>query len=125
MTVDLIPNPEKYEDIYPEPESEEEKLDEEEEVHVIEDPLEAKNLQKELSEIDDELTKAHEDFNSAAKQRKILDDFASSVRENRPADLKGFVSAYREERSKVSTSEVGFFSDCPVPSLLIGSIVRC
>ncbi len=103
MTVDLVDNPEKYEDIYPS-DSEKEELGEEDgdESDQTEDPPEVKALAKELADVDDALKRATEGKASATSQISMLNDYAISLGQDRPADLGSCVQAYREERRKAS-----------------------
>lgn len=117
MKVDLVPNREKYEDIYPHSDSEEEISDEDldSKVDNYEEPLEARTLAQESADLHDDLERATEDRRSAASQLKMLEDFAGSLKSSRPTDLEHVVSAYREQRKEAFDREV---SNLDVPSIL-------
>lgn len=115
MNVDLVPNREIFEDIYPSSDTEEDTSDANIEPMVdnYEEPLEARILAQELADLTDELEQAIEDRSSASSQLTMLADFASSLKSSRPADLEGVVSVYRKQRQDAFDREV---SDLNVPS---------
>ena len=118
MKVDLVPNEEKYEDIYPPSDSEEESSDVDlySEIENYEEPLEARILAQESADLHDELERATEDRRSAASQLKMLEDFASSLKSSRPTDLERVVSAYREQRKEAFDRDVSVLN-VPISSL--------
>ncbi|KAL8690474.1 MAG: hypothetical protein Q9218_004083 [Villophora microphyllina] len=102
MTVDLIPNPDKYEDIYPSSDVEDEDKDQQDYDDSLEEPQLTEDTKGELVAIDDEIRRAREGMASAGSQLAMLEDYASTIRTNRPVNLKEFVASYREERSDAS-----------------------
>lgn len=100
VTVDLLPNREVYEDIYPS-DSEDDDDDEDDEsdeeaqaMTVINDKIKKLNI----SLLDDQ-----EKINSAANRLQICDNFGKSVEKTRPPpeNLNNVLNAYREEREKI------------------------
>ena len=108
MQVNLLPNREKYQDIYPSSDSEEEsiELNFDRETGNQEESLEAANLAQEWKDLSNELERAIEDRNSAGSQLKMLEDFAGSLKSSRPADLEAVLSAYHEQRKRAFDREV-------------------
>ena len=81
MTVDLLPNREIYEDIYP---SDSESEDDDEESEEEKDDELLKEINDKLKHVNVELTDQRERIASAANQLQILQNLGSSVTENRP-----------------------------------------
>ena len=106
MTVDLVDNPEKYEDIYPSSSEDESSEDEEEdEDKPQEESPETKALAKELAEVDESIKKADEARESAISQLSMLNKYTFTLKKSRPANLEGCITAYREERKKAADLE--------------------
>ncbi|KAF8854047.1 hypothetical protein BDZ45DRAFT_677222 [Acephala macrosclerotiorum] len=102
VTVDLLPNREVYEDIYPsdsEDESDEEEDESDDEVE------EMKVINEKLKQLSIQLQEEQEKINSAAHRLKICDAFGNSVEKTRPPpnELETLVKAYTDERKKIYT----------------------
>ena len=102
MMVDLVPNNQVYEDIYPETEDDEED-------HIPVYPgvgesstgnEETKAIANEIAGIDEEVKQIVEDHGSASGQLSILEKYKNTVDEKAPSDLPKFIQVYREERRK-------------------------
>ena len=97
--VELIPNPETYEDVYPEPEDDaEESEDDQSESDPESDTTKA--LADEERRNDDSIMEADEEKKAAASCSAMLESYGRSFEKDRPSDLQGCISAYREERKK-------------------------
>lgn len=102
VTVDLLPNREVYEDIYP---SEEEEDDDKGDVSGQSD-VEAEEIlaiDEKVKSLKRQLLEAQENINSAAERLRICDHFGQSVKQNRPppGELKELIEAYDKERLKI------------------------
>jgi hypothetical protein len=100
VSVDLLPNREIFEDIYPsDGEEDEESAEEVEE----EDPEAMTVINKKIKNLNLKIVHDQEKVNSAAQRLKICEYFGNSVAANRPApsDLDKLLEAYREEREKI------------------------
>lgn len=112
MTVDLVPNPEKYEDIYPSDlDSDNTTSDPDSGDDEIDEPQEVKELGAELEGTEKKLKRACEEKASVDWQSKMLEDYAASIRNGRPADLGACIEAYREQRRAVSLLELACQKD--------------
>ena len=98
MMVELIPNPDSYEDIYPESEDDVESEDAQSESDFESDATKA--LAKEKKRNDDLLMEADEEKKATASRLAMLERFGQSFENDRPSDLKGCISAYSDERKK-------------------------
>ncbi|KAK2623535.1 hypothetical protein QTJ16_007089 [Diplocarpon rosae] len=100
VAVDLLPNREVYEDIYPS-DSEEEEDDEFEDSDVETEGIVAAN--EKIQELHTQLLGEQEAINSAAERLRICDNFGRSVEANRPPpdDLEALIKAYHTERVKI------------------------
>lgn len=99
MTVELIPNPDSYEEVYPESEDDaEESEDAQSESEPESDATKA--LAQEKKRIDDSFMEANEEKTAAASRLAMLESYGRSFEKDRPSDLKGCIAAYREERRK-------------------------
>ncbi|KAL2066026.1 hypothetical protein VTL71DRAFT_2097 [Oculimacula yallundae] len=100
VTVDLLPNREVYEDIYPS-DSEEEDVSEAEDSDV--EVEEMKVINERIKKLRVQLLDEQEKINSAADRLKICDNFSKSVEKDRPApaDLDKLILAYHTERKKI------------------------
>jgi Domain of unknown function (DUF4139)/N-terminal domain of unknown function (DUF4140) len=100
VTVDLLPNRDVWEDIYPS-DSEEEDSDEEEK---SEDETEnMRTLNDKLKKLNVQLLHEQEKINSGSHRLKICDAFGKSVEKERPspADLDKLIDAYQTERERI------------------------
>jgi len=100
MTVDLVKNRQRYEDVFPDDDSDGEVEDEEEMSDSEMYGEKTKALIEERKKIEQEIKVASEEMASASGQRTILERYGSSVDKDRPSDLGACLSAYREERCK-------------------------
>jgi len=100
VTVDLLPNREVYEDIYPS-DSEEEDEEDEDESEVEQESM--KNVADKIKRLNIDLLNEQEKINSAANRLSICDNFGKSVASDRPppGDLEKLLKAYHEEREKI------------------------
>ena len=97
--VELIPNPDNYEDIYPESEDDaEESEDLQSESDSESDATKA--LAEEKKRNDDLMMEADDEKKAAASRLAMLESYGRSFEQNRPSDLKGCISAYSDERKK-------------------------
>ena len=101
IMVDLVPNKQVYEDVYPETEDDEEyssvcpTMGDSTAVNE-----ETKAIAGEIAEIDEEVKQIVEDNNSASGQLSILERYKNTVDEKAASDLPKFIQVYREERRK-------------------------
>lgn len=101
VTVDLLPNREVYEDIYP---SDSEDSDEDDDEDDDEEEVPAmKAVVENIKQLNVKLLNRQEVINSAAKRLMICDNFGKSVAENRPPidEMESLVKAYQVEREKI------------------------
>ncbi|TVY24310.1 Protein F37C4.5, partial [Lachnellula hyalina] len=100
VAVDLLPNREVYEDIYPS-DSEEEDDEDEDESEVEHDAMKA--VADKIKKLNTDLLSEQENINSAASRLSICDNFGRSVTTDRPPpnDLEKLLKAYNEERVKI------------------------
>jgi len=103
MMVDLVPNRENFEDIYPEESDEDEDddngFDKDESDSENESDL-IKGLTLEKKDNDDCTKQASEERASASGRLAMLESYARSIEKDRPDDLEACIRLYREERKK-------------------------
>jgi len=101
VTVDLLPNREFFEDIYPSDSEGDDDSDEEEHSNV--ETVDMKVIKNKLKNLNVQLLGEQEKINSGAHRLKICDAFGKSVEKERPAssDLDKLVKAYQTEREKI------------------------
>ena len=100
VTIDLLPNRDVWEDIYPS-DSEDEGSDDDEQ---SEDETEGmKALNDKLKKLNVQLLNEQEKINSGAHRLKICDAFGKSVEKERPApsDLDKLINSYHAERERI------------------------
>jgi Domain of unknown function (DUF4139)/N-terminal domain of unknown function (DUF4140) len=100
VTVDLLPNRDVWEDIYPSDSEDEDSEDEEE----SEDDTEGmKALNEKLKKLNVQVLNEQEKINSGAHRLKICDAFGKSVEKERPApnDLDKLTHSYKIERERI------------------------
>ena len=99
--VELIPNKENYEDVYP-PDSDDEDAgdssDEQADSDTESDMI--KSLKREVKSVSDALKKVREEKASATSRLGILESYGRSLEKDRPKDLEVCMRAYHEERQK-------------------------
>lgn len=118
MMVDLIPNREEYEDVYPEESDEEsDEADESDEDRGSSDDESelVKDLDRELEANDDAGKQASEDKASASGKLAMLETYGRSLDKDRPNNLQLCVSAYGEQREKAFA--IHFSSEAKIRSL--------
>ena len=98
MMVELVANPEKFEDVYPDSDDTEESEDDQSESDSESDATKA--LANEKKRNDDFIMEANEEKKAAASRLAMLESYGRSFEKDRPNDLKSCISAYREERKK-------------------------
>ncbi|KAH6713998.1 hypothetical protein BKA61DRAFT_575978 [Leptodontidium sp. MPI-SDFR-AT-0119] len=100
VTVDLLPNREVYEDVYP---SDSEDEDDSEEEDLDAKVEEIKSINDRIKKLNVRLLDEQEKINSAANRLKICNNFGKSVEKKRPAlvDLNKLIAAYDAERKKI------------------------
>ncbi|KAF4613388.1 hypothetical protein G7Y89_g15498 [Cudoniella acicularis] len=100
VSVDLLPNRELFEDIYPEDEDEDE---DEEDDESEEEPEAMTAIVDKIKDLNIELLGEQEKINSAANRLQICDNLGKSVANKPPphAELQELLREYREEREKI------------------------
>lgn len=98
MMVELVANPENFEDVYPESDDTEDSEDDQSESDSESDATKA--LADEKKRNDDLITEANEEKKAAASRLAMLESYGRSFEKSRPHDLQSCISAYREERKK-------------------------
>lgn len=96
--VELVANPENFEDVYPESDDTEESEDDQSESDSESDAT--KFLADEKKRNDDLIMEANEEKKAAASRLAMLESYGRSFEKDRPNDLKSCIFAYREERKK-------------------------
>ena len=106
MMVELITNPDIYEDVYPESEDEAGES-EDDESESDSDTEDTKALAAEKKRNDDSMIEANEEREAAAGRLAMLENYGRSFEKDRPSDLESCISAYREERKKAFLIDKG------------------
>ena len=99
MMVELIPNPENFDDVYPESEDDAEESEDDQSESEPELPA-TKALAEEKTRNDDSIMEANEEKKAAASRLAMLESYGRSFEKDRPSDLESCIVAYREERKK-------------------------
>lgn len=102
MTVELLPNRDIFQEIYPDSDSESDKDesdDEDEDEEKVNNALE--EVREKLVVLGDEQKRAKEVIASAESRLKILDGFGKSLDKRPSVDIEASVETYRTEREKV------------------------
>ena len=97
--VELIPNPENFDDVYPESEDDAEESEDDQSESESELPA-TKALAEEKNRNDDSIMEANEEKKAAASRLAMLESYGRSFEKDRPSDLESCIVAYREERKK-------------------------
>lgn len=100
VSVDLLPNKDVYEDIYPsDDEDESDSSDEESDLEI--EQLTA--LNKKIKSLQKSLLDENERTNSGINRLRICDNFGQSVEKERPPprELEGLLTTYQVERAKI------------------------
>lgn len=100
VTVDLLPNREVYEDIYPSDSDDDDSDDDEESEAEVEA---MKEIDEKLKQLNVTLLQEQEKINSATNRLQICEYFGQSVASKRPesSDLDTLIQTYNEERTKI------------------------
>lgn len=99
VKVDLLPNREAYEDIYPSSSDDDSDSDEESDVEI--DDIKAIN--EKLKKLNLRVKEEQENINSAASRLQFCDAYGNSIQKNPPAskELNSFIQSYQVEREKI------------------------
>lgn len=98
MMVELVANPENFEDVYPESDDAEDSEDDQSESDSESNATKA--LADEKKRNDNLIMEANEEKKAAASRLAMLESYGRSFEKDRPHDLKSCISAYGEERKK-------------------------
>lgn len=128
LAVELVPNNENYEDIYPESESDsDDDTDDDPDDDDDQDEYDSENdeaypetehiraLAQIGRELNDALERANEDKRLSVARRGMLKQYADSLTKERPVDLTIFFETYTIERKKAY--DLGFASDNTIKEL--------
>ena len=103
ITVELLPNRDIFQEIYPESDSDDDKDesddDDDDDADKINAALDA--LREKLDVVGDDQKRAAEIVASAESRLKILDAYGKSLDKKRGVDIEASVETYRKEREKV------------------------
>ncbi|KAB5540290.1 hypothetical protein GE09DRAFT_1225744 [Coniochaeta sp. 2T2.1] len=102
ISVELLPNREIFEEIYPDDDDDEsEELDDDEPDHDQKKESEAMaSLNDKLTSLEDEQKRVKEIIASAESQVKILDSYGTSIKRENTDDIRADLKDYRNEREK-------------------------
>lgn len=101
MMVELIPNRENYDDVYPEASDNEDTDEENDDNDRSDAESEAvKILAKEKRQNEDAVKKASEGKACASSRLAMLENYARSIENDRPQDLEACISIYTDQRRK-------------------------
>lgn len=114
MTIELISNTEKFEDIYPS-DSDDDDADDSDDDRSDPENDQIKALAKKAKDLDDDLAKAREEQHAGVAQMLIVQNYADSMARVRPDDLGKFMSSHRLERKKAY--DIVFESDNQIKAL--------
>ncbi|KAK0621676.1 hypothetical protein B0T17DRAFT_534761 [Bombardia bombarda] len=114
ITVQLLPNRDIFQDVYPDSDSDDAALDTSEDDEDDDDDDDEKKATKALESARDKLCRlgdnqkhAQEAVASAASRLKILDAYGNSLDKKRGVDIEANVETYRKEREKVFRDHMG------------------
>ena len=99
MTVELVPNKQNFQDIYPS-DSDDDEIDDSEDEQADPETEQIKVLEKKARQIDGDLERLNEEKRSASAQLTILKHYGDSMAKDRADDLGAFLSSYSTERKK-------------------------
>ncbi len=99
MMVELISNPDSYDNVYPESEDDTEESEDDQSGSEPESDA-TKALAEEKKRNDDCIMEANEEKKAAASRLAMLESYGRSFEKDRPSQLQICISAYREERKK-------------------------
>jgi len=102
ITVELLPNRDIFEDIYPESDDDDDdapEYDDDEEVEKVNKALD--DVLDKIQALNDEAKRAKETVSSAESRLKILDAYGNALDKKRGVNIEDSVETYRKEREKV------------------------
>jgi len=102
ITVELLPNREIFEEIYPDSDSDDEDKsdeDEDEDKEKVNEALE--DVREKIVAMVDEQKRAKEGIASAENRLKFLDAYGNSLDKKRGVDIEASIETYRRERERV------------------------
>jgi hypothetical protein len=100
LSVQLVPNREIYEEIYPSDDEDDDESESEDDESDKEDET-IKSITKEIKELGTDLQCEEEKVNSASARLSMLEHYANSLQKSRPENLEDCVREYRDERAKI------------------------
>lgn len=100
MTIDLVENSERFEDVYPSESEDSSSSESESESESDGEPEAVKDLTVQIRKLDRVLRDATEERNSAQGRLTMLDNYAWSLTRSRPDDIEACVDAYQTQRAK-------------------------
>lgn len=101
ITVELLPNRDIFEDIYPDSDSEKEDSDQDDDDAEEKANTALDEVKDKIQELRDDQARAEEGVASAASRLKFLDAYGKSLDKKRGVDIEVSVETYRKEREKV------------------------
>ncbi|CAK7265707.1 hypothetical protein SEPCBS119000_001655 [Sporothrix epigloea] len=103
IAVELLPNREIFQDIYPETDEDDksESDDDSSDSSDDEEPPELKEVRRKVQALADDIERAREVVSSADSRLKILDGYGKMLDRKRGLDIDAGVEIYRTERAKV------------------------
>ncbi|KAL8926324.1 MAG: hypothetical protein Q9172_001833 [Xanthocarpia lactea] len=104
MTVDLVDNPEHFEEVYPSDSGDAGESDSDSTSDSDTQPPAIKDLTAQLLELEMFAKEATEERSSAQGRLNMLDNYARSLTTSRPDDIAACVGAYQSERAKAFES---------------------
>jgi Domain of unknown function (DUF4139)/N-terminal domain of unknown function (DUF4140) len=113
LSVQLVPNKEIFEEIYPsddEDEDEDDEDDEDDESDKEEDAI--KSITEAIKQLGTDLKREEEKVASASSRLSMLEHYANSLQESRPDDLEDCIRGYRDERAKVFDDHLAAQTKC-------------
>lgn len=101
ITVELLPNRDIFEDIYPDSDSEKDDSDQDDDDAEEKANTALDEVKDKIQELRDDQARAEEGVASAASRLKFLDAYGKSLDKKRGVDIEVSVETYRKEREKV------------------------
>jgi hypothetical protein len=101
ITVELLPNRDIFEDIYPDSDSDKEDSDQDDDDAEEKANAALEEVKDKIQELKDDQNRASEGVASAASRLKFLDAYGNSLDKKRGVDIEVSVETYRKEREKV------------------------
>lgn len=101
ITVELLPNRDIFEDIYPDSDSDKEDSDQDDDDAEEKANTALEEVKDKIQELKDNQARAEEGVASASSRLKFLDAYGKSLDKKRGVDIEVSVETYRKEREKV------------------------